>query len=237
MMKTLSKFAAVAGATALATVVSLSPVLADSPGQLGGGSLVYKVKDVTQNGSYANSINASACDVLEYSIDLHNTEFGELSNIMVNVTLPSSGTSTMTATPDAGGTTGTNGTVNVNLGSAQGITYEDGTTELFDGSGNLIKTLPDGIANGGINVGNLNGSTAEFVNFKAEVNCPTPVTPTTPSTPATPSTPTAAPTSLPQTGADEFAGLAGMAGTGAIGYGSVMYRRSKKALAQKLLRK
>jgi hypothetical protein len=228
-MKNLSKFAAVAGVTALTAVVSLSPVLADSPGQLGGGSQVYKVKDVTQNGAYANSISANAGDELEYSIDLHNTEYGQLTNIVVNATVSSNGSSTVTATPDSGGTTGTNGSVTVN-GSAQGVTYEAGTTELFDGSGNLEKTLPDGITNGGINVGNLNGSTGEFVNFKVKVNTPgTPVTPTTPVTTA--STPPAA---LPQTGADEFAGLAGMAGTGAVGYSVMAYRRSKKALADKL---
>jgi LPXTG-motif cell wall-anchored protein len=234
-MKNLSKFAAVAGATTVAAAISLAPVFAGSPGQLEGGSIVYKVKDVTQNGSYASSINAKACDVLEYSIDLHNTDYGQLTNIMVNATLPSSGTSNLTATPDSGASAGTSGTVNVNLGSAQGITYEAGTTELFDGSGNLVKTLPDGITSGGINVGDLNGSTGEFVNFKAEVNCPsTPVTPVTPSTPATPAT--TASTTLPQTGAsDGLAGLAGTGGTGVIGYGVVMYRRSKKALANSLL--
>ena len=232
-MKNLSKVVALAGVTAIAATVSLSPVLADSPGQLGGGSTVYKVKDVTQNGAYANSINANAGDELEYSIDLHNTEFGQLTNIVVNATLSNNGSSTVTATPDSGGTTGTNGSVTVNLNSGQGVTYEAGTTELFDGSGNLEKTLPDGITNGGINVGNLNGSTGEFVNFKVKVNTPgTPVTPTS-VTPATPAA--AAPVALPQTGADELAGLTGIAGTGAIGYGAMAYRRSKKALADKLL--
>lgn len=236
-MKNLSKVVALAGVTAIAATVSLSPVLADSPGQLMGGPNVYKVKNITQNGSYSNTAKANACDELVYSINLHNTEFGKLTNIKVNATLPSNGSSTMTATPDSGGTTGTNGTVNVDLGSATGIAYEAGTTQLYNGSGTLVKTLSDGIANGGINVGDLNGSTNEFVNFKAKVNCPTPVTPsvTPPATPATPATPAAAPAALPQTGADEYAGLAGMAGTGAVGYAVMAYRRSKKALADKLL--
>ncbi len=228
-MKNLSKFTALAGAATIAATISLSPVLASSPGQLEGGSLVYKVKDITQNGSYASSIKANACDELEYSIDLHNVAYGDLTDIMVNATLASSGTSNMTATPSTGASAGTSGTVNVDLGSASGLTYENGSTELFDGSGKPVKPLTDGIANGGINVGNLNGSTGEFVNFKAKVNCPTP--PTTPTTPSTP----APQTTLPQTGADELAGLAGTAGTGVIGYGAVMYRRSKKALANSLL--
>ena len=229
-MKNLSKIAAVAGATTVAAAISL-PVFAGSPGQLEGGSIVYKVKDLTQNGSYASSIKANACDELEYSIDLHNTDYGQLTNIMVKAPLSNSGSSNMTATPDSGASFGTSGSVTVD--SAQSVTYENGTTELYDGTGKAVKALPDGITTSGINVGNLNGSTGEFVNFKAKVNCPTPAPTPTP-TPTTPSTP-AAPTSLPQTGADELAGLAGLAGTGAIGYGTVMYRRSKKALAEKLL--
>jgi len=233
-MKNLSKFAAIAGVTTAVAAFTLSPVMASSPGQLGGGPNIYKVKDVTQNGSYASSISAKACDVLEYSINLHNVNDGELSNIVVDATLPANGTSNITAVPDSGASAGTSGTVSVNLGSASGLTYEAGTTELYNGSGQPVKALPDGITNGGINVGDLNGSTGEFVNFKAEVDCPTPVTPTTPSAPAAPAT--AASTTLPQTGAsDGLAGLAGTGGTGVIGYGVVMYRRSKKALANSLL--
>ena len=47
---------------------------------------------------------------------------------------------------------------------------------LYDVSGNALKTLPDTITSGGVNVGNLSGSTTEFVNFRARVNCP--ITPT-----------------------------------------------------------
>ncbi|HUC87340.1 MAG TPA: LPXTG cell wall anchor domain-containing protein [Candidatus Saccharimonadales bacterium] len=232
-MKNLSKFAAIAGVTTAVAAFTLSPVMASSPGQLGGGPNIYKVKDVTANGSYASSINANACDVLEYSINLHNVNFGELTNIVVSAPLSTSGSSNMTAVPASGASAGTSGSVTVNAGSASGVTYEAGTTELYNGSGQPVKDLPDGITSGGINVGNLNGSTGEFVNFKAKVNCPTPVTPVTPSTPAT--TASVTPTALPQTGPDDLAGLAGIGGTGAIGYGVMAYRRSKKALAQKLL--
>ena len=78
-MKSLSKLVALTAVgiitVALATF-SLSPVFADSPGQLGGGSEVYKVKNLTQSGSYANTITANACDEVQYSILLHNTSFG-----------------------------------------------------------------------------------------------------------------------------------------------------------------
>lgn len=242
-MKYLSKVAAIAGATTIASVAALTPVLADSPGQLEGGSLVYKVKNVTQNGSYANTVSAKACDELQYSIDLHNTEYGALHNIMVKVNLPSGSTtsnvSTMTASPDAGGTTGTSGTASVNFTIPQNVTYENGTTVLYDGSGHVIKNLSDGITPNGINVGSLNGSTTEFVNFKARVNCPTtPNTPGTPGTPGTSETPgkggpvAPAGTTLPDTGAES--GLAGLAGTGALGYAVMQYRRSRVALSNKL---
>jgi hypothetical protein len=75
-----------------------------------------------------------------------------------------------------------------------------------------------------------------YVTIKVKVHMPTtPVPPKPPVTPSvTPSvTPTVTPTALPQTGPE--GALAGMAGTGALGYGVMAYRRSKQALADKLL--
>lgn len=155
-----------------------SPALADSPGQLEGGSIVYVVKNVTQNGSYAPATSANACDEVGYSIRLHNISFGGLTNVNVKVGLPSSSstsnTSTMTATTNLGGTTGASSTATVNISSAQSISYENGTTVLYNGNGQVIKTLPDTITTTGVDVGGLNGSTTEFVNFKAKVSCPAP---------------------------------------------------------------
>ncbi len=89
----------------------------------------------------------------------------------------------------------------------------------------------------------LNGSLpgcfnyAATVTFKVKVTAPVkpPVTPPTPPTPPTapPVTPPAPAQPLPATGPE--AGLAGLAGTGALGYAVVAYRRSKAALAEKLL--
>jgi hypothetical protein len=150
--------------------------LADSPGQLEGGTGTYLVKNLTQGGSYAPAINANACDEVQYSIRLHNVAYGGLTAVNVKVNVPSnsatSNTSTMTATTNLGGISGTNGSATVNLSSAQSISYENGTATLFDGNGNAIKTLPDTITGNGVNIGGLNGSTTEFVNFKAKVSCP-----------------------------------------------------------------
>lgn len=230
-MKSLSKSAAfvASGVTALAiAALSMSPVFADSPPQLGGGADVYVVKNLTKGGNYANIINANACEELKYSVRLHNTSFGGFQDIKVSVNLPSnsstSNTSTMTATTDLGGTSGTTGTAKVDLSSAQSISYETGTTTLLDVNGNVIRTLPDTITSSGVDIGALNGSTTEFVQFKAKVSCPsTPVTP--PSTP--PASTPAQPTALPNTGAGDVIGLfAGASAAGTAAH-AVVTRRNR----------
>jgi hypothetical protein len=200
------------------------PVFASSPGQLASGQ-VLKVKNVTKNGSYSTSVGSLTCgDDLKYSLMLSNTEFGTLKNIVVKANLANG---TATATPDSGSSAGTSGQVSVALADGQSLEYVSGSTVLFNNSGQVIKNLSDGVTAGGVNVGNLNGSTIEFVNFEAKVKCP--VTPNTPNTPSTPQTPTA----IPQTGGAE-AGLAGMAGTGIVGYAALAYRRSRKAVTDAL---
>jgi hypothetical protein len=188
-MKSFSKIVAIAtGLTFLAFgALSVSPALAESPGQLEGGSVVYEVKDVTSNGSYANTISANKCDELEYSIELDNDAYGSLSDVTVKANLPTStstsNTSTFSATTASGGISGTTGSTTVNLSSAQSISYVPGTTELFNSNGTVIETIPDtnGIfSQNGFNIGDLNGSTTEFINFKAKVSCPTVVTPPAP---------------------------------------------------------
>ena len=213
----------------MASAMIVAPVAAGSPGQLQGGSNTYVVKNVTQGGSYANSVNTVKCgDTVKYSIQLANTGFGRLTDIKVNASLGI--TSNMTAIPAEGSVAGTSAAVTVVLASGQTLNYDKDSTILYDTHGAVVKTLPNGITAGGINVGNLAGSTNEFVNFTAHVNCPE--TPKTPETPATPSTPSVTPTALPDTGAE--GALAGVAGTGALGYAVMQYRRSRKALADVL---
>lgn len=173
-MKSLKKLAA---AVAFVPVVAISgSAIAGSPGQLGGGDN-YVVKNLTQGGSYANTISANCNDEVEYSMQLTNTEYGALNNVTLKATLPSNGgTSTATATTDLGGTSGTSDTATVNLSSGATQALENGTTVLYDGNGNAIKTLPDTITSG-VNIGTLQGSTTEFVNFKAKVTCSTPTPP------------------------------------------------------------
>ena len=163
------------------TAFSLTPAYADGTGQIEGGSGVYEIKNLTENGAYSNSIIAQPCEELQYSIRLHNSGFVAVNNI--NLTAPiSSGasttnTSTMTATYTDGVVPSTTTSATVTFGSAQSISYESGTTKLYDGNGNLVKTLPDGVTTSGLGLGSLNGSTTEYVNFKAKVGCSVPVCP------------------------------------------------------------
>lgn len=231
-MKSLSKLAAIVTGVIAVVAFSLSPVLADSPGQLEGGTITYVVRNVTQNGSYSSVITASACDEVKYSVRLHNTSFGGFTNVHVNVSLPSSSaasnTSTMTATTDLGGDSGASSAATVNLSSAQSLSYENGSTVLYDENGNVIKTLPDTIASSGVDIGGLNGSTTEFVNFKAKVSCPVVPTPTPTPTP-TPAKATVVTTTkaLPNTGPGDIAEL--FVGTSAFGsIGHYLFRRNRR---------
>lgn len=180
-MNRFNKYIAGLGVAAWMLLASLAHVpvaIAAGTGQIEGGPDVYLVKDLTSNGAYGDNITAGACDELEYSIRLHNSGFTAVNNINVKVALPSaastSNTSTVTATYTDGIVPSTTDTTTVNFAAAQSISYESGTTQLFDGNGQLVGGQPDGITGSGIGLGSLNGSTTEFVNFKAKVNCPTP---------------------------------------------------------------
>ena len=225
-----------------------SPAFAASPGQLAGGDN-YLVKNLTKGGAYANNVSATCNEEVQFSMQLSNTEYGALNNVTLKATLPTSGgTSTATATTSLGGTTGTSDTASVTLGENQTISYEAGSTVLYDGNGSAIRTLGDSITSGGVNIGTIDGSTTKFVNFKAKVNCETPPkkcpagqtgtppnceTPSTPTTPETPSTPST-PTSLPATGPEALA--SGVMGSGALGYGVRRWLISRRALRDALKR-
>ncbi len=208
----LFKIVSIAVAVLATFAIGLSPALADSPGQLTGGSQVYQVKNITQGGGYANSISASCNDVIQYSSMLHNAAYGGLTNVIVSANLANG---TLSAVPAEGASAGTNGSVIVNLSSGS-LVYQNGTTTLYNSSGAVIRTLPDTITSGGVNIGAIDGSTTEFVNFQAKVSCPPVVTPvTTPAaTPAKAVVATGA-KALPNTGPGEVAGL--FVGTSALG--------------------
>lgn len=142
--------------------------------------------------------------------------------------------------------------------------YIAGTTMLKNAANpNGLKITNDNVANGGIDVGNYTPGANGFVMFNVKigtdlsngchdlqnvglvrpqgmneffntavvkvcVNTPTP--PVTP--PVTPPTTPPTTTTLPQTGAESA--LAGMTGTGVLGYTIQAYRKSKRSLASAL---
>jgi hypothetical protein len=176
-MKSLSKFAAVATGVMTLAIVSFAalPALADSTGQIEGGN-IYQIENLTQKTNFANPASANSCDLLEYSARLHNIAYDEINNLNVTVSLPAaagtSNTSTITTSASNAFPTTTSATTTLNLTSSQTVSYVSGTTELLDSNGNLITKLPDGITGSGVNVGNIDGSTTEYINFEAKVSCP-----------------------------------------------------------------
>jgi hypothetical protein len=79
------------------------------------------------------------------------------------------------ATTAANGTTTTSGKVTVTTATNGTLNYVSGSTQLFTVDGQLIKALPDGVTTStGVNAGSLAGSTREFLQFQAKVNCVTP---------------------------------------------------------------
>jgi hypothetical protein len=112
----------------------------------------------------------------------------------------------------------------VNLSSAQTVTYENGSTTLYNENGTVIKTLPDTITTSGVDIGALNGSTTEFVNYKAKVSCPSKPTPT-----PTPITPVTTPKALPNTGAGDVLGIfAGATAAGSAAHMAITARRNRR---------
>lgn len=151
------------------------PAFADSPGQLAGGPDIYQVRNVTKNTGYSAKVNATCNEVVKYSVKLSNTEYGLLSNVTVNASL-AAGSMTATAKNAANETVSTAGNVTVSLDKGS-LKYVSGTTQLFTVDGKLIKNLPDGVTSGGVNTGDLKGSTREFLQFQAKVTCDKPEEP------------------------------------------------------------
>lgn len=170
------KLAALVAALAVVPALAFAvPAFAGSTGRLAGGDN-YVAKNITKGGAYSDNTAATCNDTVQYSMQLSNTQFDTLDSVTLKVTLPSQGgESTATATTNLGGTTGTSDTTTVTLsGTNASQSLIPGTTTLYDGNGKALKTLPDTVATTGVNIGALEGSTTEYVNFQVKVNCPTP---------------------------------------------------------------
>lgn len=206
---------AAAGITAATALFSAS-AFATSPGAFAGGSNLYKVRNVTTNGTYSTDASATCGQTVKYSIELSNTDYGMITGITVKA--PLSGDITVSGTSTENQSTTSTGKVNVAVDKGD-LTYVAGSTQLLDVNGKALRTLADGITTNGTDAGALAGSTREFVQFQATVDCPT--TPVTPVTPVTP-------TELPSTGAGD-AILPAFAIAAAAGAGVYAIRSRKLA--------
>ncbi len=168
----MNKFASLAALVILPVlgVLFSAPVFADSPGQLSNGPTNYKVRNVTKNGAYAQSIAATCDETVKYSITLSNSDFGLLRNLTVNANM-ASGVINASATNANNATTSVSGNAKVNLDRGS-LAYVAGSTVRISSDSATTTPLADGITAGGVNAGELKGSTAIFVQFQAKVNCP-----------------------------------------------------------------
>ncbi len=178
----MSKFATLAaGLVAIPILAFAAPALADvSNGQIMQGD-IYRVKNVTSNGSFADNITAACGDTVAFRVRVQNLGPNTINNVKVAATLDS-GTSTshssqVSLTAD---NVYNNGPVTAQAGlttsQASTINYVNGSTELLDTNGNKLNNLPDGVVSAsGINIGSIGPltSTAEEVQFEAQINCPT----------------------------------------------------------------
>lgn len=217
----MKKFAPLAALALLPafSVLFTAPVFADSPGQLSNGASNYKVRNVTTNGAYSQNITAACGDTVKYSITLSNSDFGLLRNLTVKANM-ASGVISASATNANDQTTAVSGNAKVNT-SKGSLVYVPGSTVRITSDNSSTTALANGITASGVNAGNLNGSTATFVQFQATVDCPeTPVTPQEPETPVTPETPATpvTPTELPKTGSEGVVAMVAAVLAAAAGY-------------------
>lgn len=166
-MKKLLSLAALMVVPALAMVFA-TPAFADSPGQLSNGEDNYKVRNVTKNGAYGKSTSATCNETVKYSITLANSDYGLLTDLVVKANL-ASGAISASAKNAENNTTSVSGNVTVSVAKGT-LKYVSGSTVRVSKDKQYTK-LADGITTGGVNAGELNGSTYTFVQFEAKVKC------------------------------------------------------------------
>jgi uncharacterized repeat protein (TIGR01451 family) len=184
----MTRFSKLAAALAVAPVLAFSgsaALAADSnSGQIEMGN-IYRVRNLTTNGSFDDSITASCNETVQFRVRIHNPGPDPITNVKVAATLDSgsstSHSSKVSITADNVGGEVVTDTTGVNLDKAGTLSYVAGTTELLDPNGSKLNNLPEGITSGGtgVNIGTVGVSLQQIrlVQFQAKVNCPTPTPP------------------------------------------------------------
>lgn len=166
------------GAIVASVAVATSAFATYDYGQIGSGD-IYRVRNVSDNQTnFEKSTNADLCETVQFKVRVHNGGPKTVTNVNVKATLPS-GVSTshastvrITADNNREGAVAT-GSAAVNLSKAGSIAYVNGSTELLDTNGGVIRTLGDTILTSGVNIGDVAVSlnNMRFVQFKAKMNC------------------------------------------------------------------
>lgn len=215
----------------LATAVAVVPVLAFSGsamaagmGQIEGGD-IYRVKNVTKNIDFANTVNATCGDTVQFKVRIHNPGPSKINNVKVVATLPSAAATKFTSqvtvsAPDADPLS-TSDTATVASDKTAKLSYVSGSTELLGANNEKLQTMPDTITSTGVTLTNGVGvsiNEKRFVQFSAKLNCE--------STPVTP--PKEKPAELVKTGAGDVAALfAVVAIAGAVAYNWILRRQTR----------
>ncbi len=253
MFQTLKKAALAIAASAM---VLVSPAALAAPvGSIEGN--FYQVRNVTKNGAYGESATADKCETVKFSIQIHNPGPDPLTNVKVKATLDTAPAtnhgSEATVSADNANPASRSDTTSVVLPAAYAMSYDAGSTRLLDPNGGVLQNLPDGIVGSGVTLPNGVGVSLgqiRFVQFQAKVNCPEvpvcppgttgtppncvkpPVTPPTTTTKTTPPAAPVTPSVIPSTGPEAV--LAGIVGSGSLGFGIRQWLTSRRRLADTL---
>lgn len=183
----MSKIFTVAAALAVIPVLAFTTVSAGAIGQVGAGD-IYRVRNVTTNGEFANTTTATCNQEVQFRVRIHNSGPDTITNVKVKATLYGQDTTnhgsevTVSADNLINGDAVTD-VAGVTTDKSASISYVTGSTQLLGyaetGPSPVLRGLPDGIVEGGVNIGSVEPLTpaTRSVQFKAKFNCDTPEPP------------------------------------------------------------
>ena len=150
----MSKLSVLAAAVAVVPVLTFSgSALAAGMGQIEGGD-IYRVKNVTKNIDFINSVNATCGDTVQFKVRIHNPGPSKIDNVKVVATLPSAAatsfTSNVTVSSPNADPTSTSDSATVTSDKTVKLSYINGSTELLGAHDAKMRTLPDTITSTGV---------------------------------------------------------------------------------------
>lgn len=178
----MSKLTAIAAAVAVVPALAFSnTAFAAGMGQIEGGD-IYRVRNVTKNNDFVNTINATCGETVQFKVRIHNPGPSKIDNVKVVATLPNAAGTTfesrVTVSAPNADPLSTSDTAKVVTDKTATMSYVNGSTELLAAhNGTKIRTLGDTITTTGVTIPEGVGVSVDekrFVQFSAKVNCDTP---------------------------------------------------------------